>query len=158
MSIDAAHRGRWRSADLIFAASLLLGLVLDHFFPLTFQEVIPRLLLHLLGAPLLIAGTAVVFLGKRELARREQPSEPGQSTTRLVKSGVFGHSRNPLYAGISLAFAGLAIATDMPWWLFLAIPAMVAVQWWLVIPEERYLEKKFGEEYRAYRRAVRRWC
>ncbi|MEK7322644.1 MAG: isoprenylcysteine carboxylmethyltransferase family protein [Pseudomonadota bacterium] len=158
MSEDAAHHGGWRTADWIFAAALLLGLALDYFFPLTFQEVLPRLMLHLIGAPLLIAGTALVFLGKKELARCAQPSEPGHSTTQLVKSGVFSHSRNPLYVGILLAFMGLAIATNMPWWLFLAIPVMLVIQWLLVVPEERYLEKKFGEEYQAYRQAVRRWC
>ena len=158
MTADAAHHSGWRTADLIFAAALLLGLGLDYFFPLTFQEVLPRLMLHLIGAPLLIAGTAIVFLGKKELARCEQPSEPGLATTQLVKSGVFSHSRNPLYVGILLAFMGLAVATNMPWWLFLAIPALWVIQWLLVVPEERYLEKKFGEEYRAYRHAVRRWC
>lgn len=154
---DAAHHAAWRTAGVVFGVSLVLGLLLEQFLSLSFYRTIDPVMRHVVGAPLLVLGTLIVYLGKLELARCQQPSAPGQPTTRLVKSGVFNYSRNPLYVGIAIAFVGLAIATDKPWWLFLTIPTLWAAQWLLVLPEERYLEQRFGEEYRQYKRAVRRW-
>ncbi len=157
MASDAAHHKPWRTAGVVFGVSLVLGLVLEYFLSLSFHGLVDPEMLHVIGAPLLILGTLIVYLGKLELARCQQPSEPGHATTALVKSGVFKYSRNPLYLGVTLAFMGMAIATDMPWWLFLTLPTMLALHYVLILPEERYLAAKFGEEYRQYRGSVRRW-
>ena len=43
-------------------------------------------------------------------------------------------------------------------WPLILLPAlMVLVQRWVIAPEEAYLERKFGAEYRSYRTQVRRW-
>ncbi|HHM05070.1 MAG TPA: isoprenylcysteine carboxylmethyltransferase family protein [Gammaproteobacteria bacterium] len=137
--------------------SLILGFGLEFWWPLTFTHVIDRELLHVLGAPLLLLGSALIYMAKREMARHGQPSEPHQATARIVTSGPFKYSRNPLYTGLLLAYLGLSVGTDMPWWTLLFIPTMFATRAVLIAPEERYLEHKFGQDYLAYKRAVRRW-
>lgn len=82
---------------------------------------------------------------------------PGGSTRVILDRGPFAVSRNPLYLG--LIACDLALALLWPsFWALLFTPVGVAALWWgAIIPEERYLEEKFGDEYRAYRSRVRRW-
>jgi protein-S-isoprenylcysteine O-methyltransferase Ste14 len=82
---------------------------------------------------------------------------PGGSTTLILRGGPFLISRNPLYVGLILLDAGLALIVPSAWGL-LSLPMGIAALWWgAIIPEERYLAAKFGEEYDAYRARVRRW-
>ena len=82
---------------------------------------------------------------------------PGQAATVLLDRGPFGVSRNPLYVGLIVLDAGIALLTPSAWALFL-LPVGVAALWWgAVAPEERYLREKFGTEYEAYMARVRRW-
>jgi protein-S-isoprenylcysteine O-methyltransferase Ste14 len=84
------------------------------------------------------------------------PMHPEQAS-RLVSGDVFELSRNPMYLGLVLLLAGLAVllGTASPW---LVLPVFVIVITWLqIIPEERALTRRFGDEYVAYCRRVNRW-
>jgi protein-S-isoprenylcysteine O-methyltransferase Ste14 len=52
---------------------------------------------------------------------------------------------------------GLAVAANSLWLLGLLVPLLALIRYGVVAREERYLEAKFGERYRAYRTRVRRW-
>ncbi len=158
MSIDAAHHSRWRTGGVIFGAALIMGFGLQQLWPLSFTPHLDRTLLHIIGAPLLLLGTAIILMGKNELAQRAQPSEPGAPTTQLVTGGVYKYSRNPLYLGLTIAYMGLALGINMPWLLLLLVPAVLLTQQLLIKPEEGYLENKFGAEYQRYQQRTRRWC
>jgi protein-S-isoprenylcysteine O-methyltransferase Ste14 len=82
---------------------------------------------------------------------------PSQPTTRLVTDGVFGHTRNPLYVGVSVALCGLALIFDLDWILLLIVPSCVLLHFAVVRREERYLEGKFGDTYRHYKARVPRY-
>lgn len=144
-------------AEVVFGITLTLGLALDYLWPLYFGWPANSWWRHIVGAPLLLLGGAIIAHAKAELARHDQPSEPGTPTQRVVTSGGFQYSRNPLYMGLVVALIGLAAALDKPWLLLLTPIAMLVTTRFLVMPEERYLEAKFGDEYRRYKKRVRRW-
>ena len=82
---------------------------------------------------------------------------PFNPTTRVVGHGVYRFTRNPMYVGFALCTLALAILDDSTWML-LAVPiGLVLTDRLIVTREERYLERKFGEEYLNYKRRVRRW-
>lgn len=63
----------------------------------------------------------------------------------------------PMYASLALLYAGLSLWYDVFWALVL-LPAVIAtVRFYVIAGEERYLERRFGEEYLSYKRRVRRW-
>jgi protein-S-isoprenylcysteine O-methyltransferase Ste14 len=82
---------------------------------------------------------------------------PGQSTTRLVTSGPFRFSRNPLYVGLLVLYVGCALAANAVFALLLLPVAWAGLHWGAVVPEERYLTAALGEPYRDYCDQVRRW-
>ncbi|MCH7635332.1 MAG: isoprenylcysteine carboxylmethyltransferase family protein, partial [Proteobacteria bacterium] len=66
-------------------------------------------------------------------------------------------SRNPMYLALSLLYAGIGIAADGPWTLALLVPLLLVMHYGVIIREERYLERKFGDDYRRYKSTTRRW-
>ena len=84
------------------------------------------------------------------------PRSP-EKVTRLVVSGVYRYSRNPMYLG--LLFLLIAWALYLSNLLgFVLLPAFVVCMNRLQIRlEEEVMERRFGDEFRAYRESVRRW-
>ena len=78
-------------------------------------------------------------------------------TTTIVESGPYRFTRNPIYLGMILGLIGLAIAFDNLWLLVMLVPFALVIRNGVVAREEAYLERKFGDVYRAYRSRVRRW-
>ncbi|MGB7355280.1 MAG: isoprenylcysteine carboxylmethyltransferase family protein, partial [Acidobacteriaceae bacterium] len=74
---------------------------------------------------------------------------------KLVTSGVFSFSRNPIYVAFALVLLGEFLI--FPNWIFLAYAAAGT---WLfhrqVLREEDFLRRRYGEEFTAYRERVRR--
>jgi protein-S-isoprenylcysteine O-methyltransferase Ste14 len=74
-----------------------------------------------------------------------------------VTTGIYGWTRNPIYLGFFFMYAGIGGVVRSPWILILIMPIAVAMRYGVVAREEAYLERRFGDVYRDYRRRVRRW-
>lgn len=74
-----------------------------------------------------------------------------------MRSGIYTRTRNPMYLGLTLFTLGLGIGTANPWLVLLAPLLLLYLQERVVKREEAYLTARFGAEYEAYRRRVRRW-
>jgi protein-S-isoprenylcysteine O-methyltransferase Ste14 len=91
------------------------------------------------------------------MARSRTALLPGGATRAILDRGPFGVSRNPLYLGLIALDVALALLAPSAWAL-LAVPiSLLALTWGAILPEERYLRAKFGADYEAYSRRVRRW-
>ena len=143
---------------LIAIAALVLGLGLDWLFP----SVILRRLLGFapratIGAVLIAAGLTIAITAVRTFRRAGTNVEPWKPALALVTNGIFGWIRNPIYLALMLLLAGLGIALGSDWLLGLLVPAALILHLGVVKREEQYLERKFGESYRAYMRTVPRY-
>jgi protein-S-isoprenylcysteine O-methyltransferase Ste14 len=110
-----------------------------------------------IGAIIALAGLVTTSAGRRALIKGGTNVNPSLPTTRLVTDGVFGHTRNPLYVGISVALCGIALIFDLDWVLLLMMPSSLFLHFAVVRREERYLEQKFGDAYRHYKARVPRY-
>lgn len=80
-----------------------------------------------------------------------------ESASSLVTTGIYGISRNPMYVGLTSLLVVLALALSNGWLLAGPVLFAVFVTLFQILPEERVMAAKFGAEYAAYRRRVRRW-
>jgi protein-S-isoprenylcysteine O-methyltransferase Ste14 len=78
-------------------------------------------------------------------------------TTQIVEDGPFRFSRNPMYLSLILVLFGFAVLLLSIWFMVAATVLWLVFNRIAVVPEEVYLEKKFGEQYTAYKSRVRRW-
>lgn len=157
MTNDAAHKEWWQVFEVVFGIPLLIAIALQLVVPFSLPRGRFTLVFLSTGIALLILGTMLVTQARREFRRYGQPTDPGQSTHKIVTTGVFSFSRNPLYLGGIAVLVGLALVLNLPWLIALLLPAIAACRSILIAPEERYLLDKFGEEYRSYTGKVGRW-
>jgi protein-S-isoprenylcysteine O-methyltransferase Ste14 len=155
--MDTAHRSYWEISEVIFGIPLLIAIGLQWAIPLGLSQGPYRTAFIPAGAVLFIAGAAAAIAARREFARQSQSMEPKRSISRIVDTGVFSISRNPLYLGILGMLMGSALAFNNLWILVMLVPGVIACHYILIAPEERYLLNKFGSEYAAYAASVRRW-
>lgn len=157
MSDDAAHKKGWQIFEVVFGVPFLTAIGLQFILPLVLPGGVPTFVLIAAGVILALAGIMLVTLTRREFAKYRQPTDPGQVTSQLITTGVFAYSQNPLYLGGILFLAGIALAFRLTWGLILLVPSVFACHYILIAPEERYLEHKFGGQYRDYTASVHRW-
>ncbi|HET7709982.1 MAG TPA: isoprenylcysteine carboxylmethyltransferase family protein [Sphingomicrobium sp.] len=135
---------------LIFAALLAFGLLIDSKpFVLGGMQV--------LALAVGLAGFVSIGLALGLFRASNTRPEPWRPASALVAGGIYRVTRNPMYLGMAmLSLAGAMFFASMPAGL-LTILAMILVDRLVVEREEAYLARRFGEDYLAYRRAVRRW-
>ncbi len=104
-----------------------------------------------LSGGLLVAACQFLFWKHGTTDRHDRRS------TVLITAGPYRLSRHPVYLGLALLMVGLSLKTGSLWSLVLAVPTVLAIQFLTVGKEEAYLEREFGEAYRAYKRKVRQW-
>ncbi|HLO13992.1 MAG TPA: isoprenylcysteine carboxylmethyltransferase family protein [Anaerolineales bacterium] len=157
MRNDAAHKEGWQIFEVVFGIPFLVGVIMQWVVPFSLLRGSATLIFVSIGIALIILGTILVAVARRELRRYGQPTNPGHPTHKIVTTGVFSISRNPLYLGGVGILLGLALALNLPWAIVFLLPALIACHYILIAPEERYLAGKFGEEYRLYSEKVGRW-
>lgn len=109
------------------------------------------------GAVVTLLGVAVSFSGAGLFHRLRTAIIPFKPATKLVTTGIYRWTRNPMYLGMTLAYIGLAVAFDSILALLLLSLVLAVIQTQVIAREEAYLERKFGDPYREYKRQVRRW-
>lgn len=140
----------------IFFVCLGIGLLLHYLRPVTMIDI--GLGFRIVGGlPFFAAAGGIALAAFRSLKKHRTPFNPYKPTTRVVQDGPFGFSRNPLYLALTFVFIGFALITLS---LFVVIAGIVFVgiiDRGVIGPEETYLEAKFGDEYRQYKKRVRKW-
>jgi protein-S-isoprenylcysteine O-methyltransferase Ste14 len=139
-------------------AAVLLGLALDWLLPAYVLTVLLSFWERVVIAVILIgAGAALAIPALRGFRSAGTHVEPWKASTVLVTGGIFGRLRNPMYVGLTLLLAGLSIFLASDWMLVMTIVFMPVIHFGVVKREERYLEAKFGDAYRAYKASVPRY-
>ena len=143
---------------LIALAAVVLGLALDWLLPAYVLTVLLSFWERVVIAVILIgAGAALAIPALRGFRSAGTHVEPWKASTVLMTGGIFGRLRNPMYVGLTLLLAGLSIFLASDWMLVMTIVFMPVIHFGVVKREERYLEAKFGDAYRAYKASVPRY-
>ncbi|MEO6659934.1 MAG: isoprenylcysteine carboxylmethyltransferase family protein [Burkholderiaceae bacterium] len=148
------HAGVVAPAPVFFGIAVVAGFVLERLVPtslLSFRYATAT------GLALIAASVTLVAFAVPPLVQARTAFDARRPTTSIVTSGAFRVSRNPTYLSLALLQLGLAFSFQSLWLVVTAAAAIAVTHWGVVLPEERYLERKFGEEYRAYAAKVRRW-
>lgn len=139
---------------IIYVCGLALAFALDWIWPIA---LLPTTVQFAVGVPLIVLGFSLIALAFLRFRKAGTNVEPYKPTTAIVTDGIYGVSRNPIYLAMTVIAVGIAIAADNAWVVPLLVPTHVVMHIGVIAREERYLEGKFGEDYRRYKASVRRW-
>lgn len=143
---------------LIALAAVLLGVAADWLWPMDGLDSVLNWPARIgIGAVLLLAGGALVVVGEQAFKQVGTNVKPWRPSLALATTGIYAHLRNPMYVGAMLILAGLAAALASDWMAILLLPTALLLHFGVVRREERYLDAKFGEDYRRYKASVPRY-
>jgi protein-S-isoprenylcysteine O-methyltransferase Ste14 len=154
MKIEKDHPNVIAPPPLIFFSGLLAGGIVDWFSPLA---VLPSILSSLVGSLLVFSGLSVIAIAFLQMRSARTNIEPWKPTTRILDKGVFGVSRNPVYLAMIAVYCGVAFLYNSAWFLPFLPFCVLAIHYGVILREETYLERKFGDEYVSYKGRVKRW-
>lgn len=111
----------------------------------------------LLGGLLVGGGLLLIVMAAMEFRRYKTTIVPHETPERLIQSGIFKRSRNPIYLGDALILAGLILRWDA----VLSLPLIPVFVWVIekrfVIPEEDRMRRTFRMDFARYCEKTRRW-
>lgn len=149
--MDGSPRWRWRNLPLPepHLGLIASGLILHRIRPWILLSEGPLQLVagwSLVAGGTLLAGWATDAAGNLDLANPDG----------LVTNRPYTVSRHPMYSGWTCIYLGVALLVNTCWLIILS-PLLLALVHRTVLGEERQLEKRLGEDYRAYQRRVPRY-
>ena len=139
---------------VLYVGTLLLGLLLHHFWP---THLFSTLWVRIAGVVFAVASALIARWAVKTMLRAGTNILPSQPSLAIVADGPFRHTRNPIYLANVLIYLGLAVALNSLWPVLLLFPMLLVLDRGIIRREERYLEAKFGPTYLAYKARVRRW-
>jgi protein-S-isoprenylcysteine O-methyltransferase Ste14 len=109
------------------------------------------------GGLLVGGGVLLMALALSEFRRHRTTVIPHETPERLIQTGIFSRTRNPIYLGDALVLAGLIL-----WWdAVLALPLVPIFVWVIekrfIEPEEDRMRRKFRMDFARYCGKTRRW-
>lgn len=144
---------------VVHPISLYLGLLvssapLNRVLP---NRILPHRVAGLLGWPLLGSGLVLSGWFQWTLRRNSTSVEYNEPASNLVTDGPYQYSRNPGYLSAILIHAGIVSLTNRLGTVLLIPLHVLLIHYGVIKPEERYLEREFGDKYLDYKAQVRRW-
>ncbi len=141
---------------LLFGGGLLLAVLLQRVAPL------PPLL-HAgivsvtLGIASVVGGLALMSAGILTFRRFRTAVYPNRPAKLVVDAGIYAYTRNPMYLGLAILYAGVSLLMTS-WWAVVLLPiVLLLVRTQVIRREERHLRERFPDAYADYCRRVRRW-
>ncbi len=139
--------------SLLFAALMWVAALMSP------AVALPEFLGQILIIDFIIAGLAVIGAGVAAFFAAKttvDPTRPDRSSS-LVTTGIYKYTRNPMYLGLLCLLVAWAIYLSSPLSLLIAMAFVPYMNRFQIRPEERSLEKLFGEHYVEYKNQVHRW-
>ena len=112
---------------------------------------------RLIGRGIGIIGIILLVWAIITLRQNDTTVLPDVGATNLVTSGPYWRYRNPIYLADAMILLGAAELTKNVWLVAAAAVFAALVTWLAILPEERHLERRFGQAYLDYKKKSRRW-
>lgn len=136
---------------LVYVSALWASWELNSLAPLPFPKAsLTGWIMVWLGIFLLLWAAVTMFLHKTTI-------NPYATVSRLVESGPFRFSRNPIYLADSVIYLGVTLIWGLLWPLMLYPIVWAVIRYGVIHNEEAHLASRFGESYTQYCKRVRRW-
>lgn len=140
---------------VLVGGALIVGVAI-HYLVWT-VSLLPTVVARVLGLALFVSAGTLAHLAQNAMNRVGTNVLPTRPTLALATDGAYRFTRNPLYVAAIGVYLGVTLWVNGLAPLLLLFPMVWLLHRGIVLPEERYLETKFGDAYVLYRASVHRW-
>jgi len=150
------HPGVPIPPPLFYVATFLLAVLIQRLIQFD-KEFFYTTTSKIVGSIIIVVGLFFSFPAFRQFFKTKNTLVTIKSASSLQTTGIYSVSRNPMYLSLLLIYTGLAFLIGN-WWNIILLPLLfLVVQEYIIKREEKYLERRFGQEYLNYKSKVRRW-
>lgn len=139
---------------VIFGGFILAALGLNEILPSAKLDIT---VIRIMGWGLCFGAIVIAGITVGQFLRAGTNIEPWKPDTKLIRSGLYQYSRNPIYLAFVVFTVGLGLSLDIFWVAGSVVPSVWVLHRLVILKEEEYLVSKFGQEYTDYCEQVRRW-
>ena len=139
-----------RIAVGLLVASYVIGEFIVPKYPLIYA-------FKLIGILGLISSTFIFISGFNIFKSYEENPEPTSTTNRIIKTGIFAYTRNPIYLSFVMFLLSMFLVFENVMYFLSAVGFAVWLHNYVIKLEEDFLLNKFSDEYSRYMKAVKRW-
>ena len=141
---------------LALAAVIIAAVALSYAIPITWPG-LNDLPARIVGLSIGAGGIVLMAWSLTTLMRARTTFQPHKRSENLVTTGPYARFRNPIYIADVMLLLGAAELSKNVWLVAGAAAFVILVTWLAILPEERHLEARFGDDYRSYKARTRRW-
>jgi protein-S-isoprenylcysteine O-methyltransferase Ste14 len=142
---------------LVYIACFLLSFLLQGYFTIRSAFFFHSVAANIIGLLIIISGLIFAVPALRQFFKTKNTIILIKPASSLQTTGIYSYTRNPMYLSLLLIYLGMAFIFGNWWTLFLIPVLVIVILYRIILPEERYLTRAFGDEYAAYKTKVRRW-
>lgn len=157
MKTKKDHPGVYVPPPLFYVAVFFLAIWLQSIIPID-KSIFGTIWIRIIGTTVIaIAVVVLLFRSLLQFFRSGNTVITALPANSLQTTGIYSFTRNPMYLGLMLVYSGIACFLGN-WWNFILLPILaMIVQEYIIRREERYLARKFGQEFLDYKKKVPRW-
>ncbi|MGA2876398.1 MAG: isoprenylcysteine carboxylmethyltransferase family protein [Nitrososphaerales archaeon] len=141
----------------VFVIAYVIGIGISLLVPVTISSSKLVTVFQALGILMLGVGAILAVWGQWVFHKEHTTTVPNETTSTFVTWGPYRFSRNPMYLGLFLFFAGFSVIFTWVWSILLLLAVVYYVNSVVIPVEEKQLQRNFGEAYGKYCKRVRRW-
>ena len=142
---------------ILFLAFLILGTALRFIIKLAIFSGSSISYGYIVGGFIILLGISLRNWAVKTFKKFGETLHHGKSIHKIVTSGPFQFTRNPMYLSFTFIYIGLSMIINTYWLLLLLPIVLISLHSGVILREEEYLEKKFKDQYVSYKSRVRRW-
>lgn len=141
---------------LLYVVTFFAAVLIQRLLPLNipfFHSTISKLI----GSVIILLSLVLTFPALRQFFKTKNTLVTIKPANSLQTTGIYSVSRNPMYVSLLLIYSGLSFIIGNGW-NFVLLPFLILlVQEYVIKREEKYLDRRFGQQYADYKTRVRRW-
>jgi len=111
----------------------------------------------IVGYSLIVLGILLPVWGARVFKQHKTNLIPYKKPDSMVTTGPFKFTRNPMYLGMILLLAGIAVVIGTTLAPLFPLVFFAVANWWYIPFEENRMAEAFGDDFDGYKASVRRW-
>jgi protein-S-isoprenylcysteine O-methyltransferase Ste14 len=142
---------------IVYAAFFLLSFLLQGYFTIKRAFFFHSMAANIIGIIIIISGLIFAIPALRQFFKTKNTVVLIKPANSLQTTGIYSMSRNPMYVGLLFIYLGMAFIFGN-WWTLILLPLLImTINFRIILPEEKYLLRAFGNSYTEYKTRVRRW-
>lgn len=141
-----------RQSWVLFVLLLVLGFILHNIAPIPMD--LPYVISYTGWIPVTVA---LMLITVGHVISHPRKGERLTTRPKLITSGLYSYTRNPIYLGFCMFFIGMGIAAGWFWFLVMGVLLPVAIHTMVLPDEEKTFLEYYGDRYRDYMKRTPRW-